>query len=293
MSSDKGALAFGRRRAPTVIEFIGAPGSGKTTLSNELISLLRQSGVSAGSIIDVARDHARRTILGRAVAWLAPPSLRRPLLWQVFYLLSIVHIVGFAREHLPLVLRVLRTQLQRKVPLATKRRALFWFAHLIGRYRFLQTTGVDGELIVVDDGFLHRSVHFYASYLEEPDPGSVARYVDLLPAPALVISVVVGDPVCERRIYQRGVWAHWSHLHPSHITSYVRNAQEVVQMTVTRARARGWTITEISNDARPLEDVRSDLRTVAARLLDTSFPDGTAAETPSTALSGPLRAGSG
>jgi thymidylate kinase len=255
---------------PLMIEFIGTPGAGKTTLSNELIALLRQQGIVASSIIGAARDHSARTVSGRAVALLAPPSLRGPLLWQVFYRLSTLHILGFAREHFELCRQVVRTQLRRKVPVATKRHGLYWFFHLAGRCRFLQTTAVDREAIVVDDGFLHRSVSFYAYHSEEPDLAGVSDYVDLLPTPDLVVFVVAGREVCEQRIRRRGVWPHRQHLGSHAISRYLRNAEQVVDTAVQRARARGWNVAEIVNEGGPLEQVRWDLNSVVTPLLGAS-----------------------
>ena len=272
-----------RHGRPLMIEFIGTPGAGKTTLSNELIALLREHGIAASSIIGAARDHSVRTVSGRVVALLAPASLRGPLLWQVFYRMSMLHFLGFAREHFELCRQVLRTQLRRKVPFATKRHGLFWFFHLAGRWRFLQTTAVGRETIVVDDGFLHRSVSFYASHSEEPDPAGVSDYVDLLPTPDLVVLVLAGREVCERRIRRRGVWEHRRHLSPPAISRYLRNAEQVVEIAVRRARARGWNVAEIFNEG-VLEQVRWDLNRAVMPLLGAS---------PADAPSGPERSSGG
>jgi thymidylate kinase len=255
---------------PLIVEFIGTPGAGKTTLSNELIRLLREEGIDASTIIGAARDHAVRTVPGRAVSWLAPPSLRAPLLWQVFYVLSVIHVLGFVRKHYELCRHVLRTQLDRPVPVATKRHALFWFFQLVGRYDFLRATAGDREAIVLDDGFLHRSVQLHASHSEEPDPRMVSDYVNLLPAPDLVVFVVAGREVCEQRIRRRGVWPHRRHLGSHAISRYLRNAEQVVDTAVQRARARGWNVAEIVNDGGPLEQVRWDLNSVVTPLLGAS-----------------------
>ena len=274
MSSDGGRPPrVPRPGRPLIIEFIGTPGAGKTTLSNELIRLLQEEGIDASTIIGAARDHAFRTVVGRAVAWLAPPSLRAPLLWQVFYLLSMIHVLGFARKHYELCRQVLRTQLGRNVPVAAKRHALFWFFQLVGRYDFLRATAGDREAIVLDDGFLHRSVQLHASHSEEPDSGRVWDYVDLLPRPDLVVFVVAGREVCERRIRRRGVWPHRQHLSPSDISRYVGNAEQVVESAVRRARARRWSVVEIVNEGRPLEQLRSELNSALTPLFGALLAD--------------------
>jgi hypothetical protein len=270
MFSDRHRVSAGRR--PLIVEFIGTPGSGKTTLSKELISVLRERGMTAWSITDAARDHALRTVTGRTVASLAPPPLRAPLLWQVFYALSIAHLPGFLREYPELCRRVVRSQLERPVAAATKRRALYWFFQLAGRHRFLTSTAIENEAIVLDDGFIHRSVQLFASHSEEPNSDAVAKYVGLLPIPDLLVSVVAGLEVCQRRVYGRGVWTHRRHLEPAELSRYLVNAEEVAQLAVRHARTFGWDVADIPNDGRPLEDVRRGLERIVESRFGASWP---------------------
>jgi AAA domain len=260
MSSSGGRFRRSRPRGQlVVIEFIGTPGVGKTTLSNELVSLFQENKIDASTIVGAARGHALRTLAGQAVARFTPNSLRRASLWQLFYLLSTIQIAPFVLEHFRLTLFVLRTQLRRRIPMAARRNGLFWFFQLAGRCRFLRTTSRAREMLVVDDGFLHRSVNLNASHNEEPNPCQVAAYVDLAPRPDLVVFAVAGRDTCERRIRERGVWPHRRHLSHAELSRYVRNAELVVDMAVQRARERGWTVLEVDNTDRELRQVRREL----------------------------------
>jgi homoserine kinase type II len=241
MSSDAGD------GAPLVVEFVGTPGAGKTTLARAAIRLLQEEGVAAGTVVDLARPHAGHTLPGRVITRLAPRVLHGALLWQVFYLFGLMHAFRFGREHGGLARDVLRSQRARPIPAALKRHILFWFFQLGGRVRFLTSAGRGGEALVLDDGFLHRAVHLHASHEEAPEGGRVAAYVDALPAPGLVVAVIADLPVCERRVRQRGVWAHSAHLTSAQLARYLRHAEEVARLAVERARARGWTVVEIDN----------------------------------------------
>ena len=139
-----------------------------------------------------------------------------------------------------------------------KRHTLFWFFQLAGRHRFLTATMRDGEALVMDDGFLHRSVALNASPTERPDKASVETYVDLLPRPDLVIRPIADRDVCLRRIRDRGVWPHSRHLTDADLERYVANAERVVDVAVERAKANGWDVIEIDNGGRDLREVRTE-----------------------------------
>ncbi|HSD78037.1 MAG TPA: AAA family ATPase, partial [Solirubrobacteraceae bacterium] len=111
MSSDPTPPTQGTDGAapPFVIEFVGTPGSGKTTLARALVELLRDEGRDATTIVDAARTHAATTRTGRAVSRLAPARVRRLLLWRLFYGASTLDAVRFARAHPALARRVVRS----------------------------------------------------------------------------------------------------------------------------------------------------------------------------------------
>src|SRR5919106_1734867 len=65
-SSRRGCgMSSSAKRLPLIVELVGTPGAGKTTLSAELVALLREQGIEAATVLDAAREHAGRTLLGR------------------------------------------------------------------------------------------------------------------------------------------------------------------------------------------------------------------------------------
>jgi hypothetical protein len=256
-------------RAPFVVELVGTPGAGKTTLARELVGRLRERGLRAGTIVEVARAHAARTRTGRALAGIAPRALRRPLLWQVFYLAAAGQAVAFAVRHPSLVARVVRGQLARPISPAMKRHDLFWFLQLAGRYRFLWATSGGGEALVLDDGFVHRSVALHASHVEDVDGDRVAGYVDLVPEPDALVHVRAGRGTCERRVLERGLWRHSRHLSRAEVSRYLDNAERVVDAAVARARERGWNVIEVDNGDRAADVVGKELGEAIEPLLGT------------------------
>jgi hypothetical protein len=231
-----------------IVEFLGTPGAGKTTLATALVALMEEREIAAADVVGAGRDHVRRTRVGRLLARVAPGRARDLLLWQAFYLLGVAHAARFALERPALVRQAVRSQLRPGIRIRTRAHVLYWFAHLCGRYRFLTSTSAEREVLVLDDGFLQRTVHLYASPFDEPAEPDITRYVDLIPPPDLIVLVVAGWQECERRVRERGVWPHARHLSAAELSRYLERAERVVEMTTRRAQERAWTVIPIETE---------------------------------------------
>jgi broad-specificity NMP kinase len=259
MSSSTGVRDAPRRGRLPVVELIGTPGSGKTTLAPVVIDLLREQGWTASTIVDAARDHAERTPAGALIVRRTSGRVRGLLLWWLFYALASVHAAMFVLEVPRLSRTVVSTQLRRPIRMARKAHICFWFFQLAGRERFLSATAREREVLVVDDGFLHRAVHCYASHREVPSPQAVAAYVNLLPGPALVVRVRCDEEICEQRVRRRGVWRHSRRLTVGELGRYLQRSDVVVDLATQQARARGWRVAEVVNDSTPVAAIRAAL----------------------------------
>ncbi len=200
VDSDVPAPGFGA----VIVEFIGAPGAGKTTLIPAAIAAFQDQGLRAYTIVDAARPFARRTLLGATLTRLSPDAWRRPLLWQLFYQASFLHRYSFFAKH-PRLLGLVLTSQWRRPPAADSRnrRVLYWYFRQAGYYNFLKTHARADEALIFDEGFIHRVVQLFASSVEVPEKEQIQTYVDSLPVPDLVVGIQAPPDVCQKRIYGR------------------------------------------------------------------------------------------
>jgi thymidylate kinase len=239
-----------RSAKPLVVEFFGTPGAGKTTLLKAARTIFQARGFQACSVVEAARPYAQRTFLGKAVNSLSPAGYRKQLLWQVFYYTSFVHRLKFIRKHQQLARYVTHSQKHRPDEAAIReRRVLYWFHHLMGYYEFLTTHGRPGEVLIWDDGFVHRAVHLHASTVETPNLEDVRTYVGLIPQPDIVIVPCTPLEICEERIMQRGIWKHFQNKSRAELKQYLVSSQQVVNGTVDYIKAKGWTVIEVDNSS--------------------------------------------
>lgn len=243
-----------------IIELIGTPGAGKTTLLPVVTGFFETRNYKAYTVVEAARPFARRTAWGKMVLGLAPLSWQHPLLWRVFYLLSIVYRWKFIARHLRLISQVLAAQKNRPAAADVRqRKVLVWFFRQMGYYEFLRFQARPDEVLVFDEGFIHRVVQLHTSSIEKPDTAQITAYVDLLPRPDLVIFIQASEAVCEKRIYERGLWQRAQHKRPGEISQFVAHARQAVNLAVAQARCRDWPVIEVNNDGEELTAVITNL----------------------------------
>ncbi len=232
-----------------IIEFIGTPGAGKTTLMTATIESLRERGYQAYSANDAARPVVARAWPGRGITRVCPARWQRPLLWQLFYVAAEMERTRFYWKHRDLMHRVWAYQRRRPISAADRRHVLRWFNHQTGVFELMRRRAGSAEAVLFDEGFIHRVVQLFASEREVPWPGAVNIYVALLPRPDLLIHVAAPLAICRRRVLARGVWERFAAKSPADTDRFLAAAEQAVIMAVTAARAGQWPIIELDNAA--------------------------------------------
>jgi hypothetical protein len=114
--------------------------------------------------------------------------------------------------------------------------------------------------LIVDEGFVHRTVQLNSSAVERPDRAQVVAYVDALPLTDLVVIVHAPPEVCRQRVQARGVWPRLQHRSAAEIAMFVTNAHRAIGIAADHLRAGRRPVIEIDNDD-DLSDAEVRLKT--------------------------------
>ena len=244
-----------------IVELVGAPGAGKTTMIPAVVAAAEAKGLEAHTVVEAARGCAGRTRLGRMLTRISPSGWKRRVLWGVYRLGEIWHLVRFTIRDRRLVTYVVRSQRRRPEGSDSReRRVVYWYLRTIGSYHFLARHLRADEVLIVDEGFVHRSVQLHSSAVEVPSEQAVAEYVGLLPRSDLVVHVEASVDTCRRRVEQRGVWDRLSHRTAEEMDEFVANAHEAVRLTRAEIGRRRWSVLDVDNDADGPEAAQAALR---------------------------------
>jgi thymidylate kinase len=240
---------------PVVVELVGAPGAGKTTLLPAVMDACRTAGLRPYTVVGAGRAFAARTVAGKAATAVLPGSLRSKALWAIFLGCRSISAAAFAARRPRLARYILASARGRPAAAdARERKVLHWYVRLAGSYGFLTSRALEGEALVLDEGFLHRTVQLHTSAVEVPSAARVDAYADLVPRPDLLVHVRAPIDVCERRVRSRGVWGRFDRKDPSDLSRFVANAHRATVLIAAAAEAKGWRVVEIDNgESDPME----------------------------------------
>lgn len=254
-----------------IIELIGTPGSGKTTIMQAVIEHFRGRGVDAYSRRDIHRVYRSRSPARRLVRW-APGHLQE----RIFLRLASFHRTLEWQKHLltlaPLIRHVQETQQNRPVEAGVDARNILpSFRRSVESYGLLKTHRRPSDVLVFDEGFVHRVVALYVSPVEMPDPARVKTYLNLVPPADYVIHIQSPPEECMRRRIQRGLTGYLATLDEESLARFFAHAHATITLTVDHLRQKGWTVLEIDNSdgrsAQAAEELERMLEKIGGQAL--------------------------
>lgn len=231
-----------------IVDFIGAPGAGKSTLKHTVVDFFNRRGICANLVKQAGKESAKKTFPGQIITKIFPESLHAPILWRMYYPRTVVSRIPFVLRHRQLIQLIVQTQSQRpKEAELQRRRVIPRFMEMIGFYEYLVQHYKPEDVLVFDEGFIHRVILLFTSEVEVPEPETIHRYIDLIPKSDLLVYTYAPPEVCKKRILERGLWG-WSHDKTDcQIERFIDNAILAVEMAVDYVIRKDWPLVIIDN----------------------------------------------
>jgi broad-specificity NMP kinase len=184
------------------IEFLGVPGSGKSTIAQALVD-----GIGALSLEQAVHEGIRLQGKDPIARLLSRISSSDSRMWARAYARSTDRFSALSRiiSSKPQLLEaVLMTQRLRADRDQGQLQAIGWFLNLLAEYELAIEYLSDTRSLLIDEGFAQRSVALFGFAFERADHDLLSRYLDCIPKPNLVILVETPLETCIARLDRRG-----------------------------------------------------------------------------------------
>ncbi|MGH2382319.1 MAG: phosphotransferase enzyme family protein [Candidatus Limnocylindria bacterium] len=214
------------------IELAGSVGAGKTSLVEPLRHLLE------------ARGHEVLT-LAEARARVAPRGFARAT--------SIAAAARFTAGHPGLVGAAVRSLLRARIPGWHRRHIFMLILRLGAELDLIAARLAPNVSIILDEGWLHRSVNLFAWRVPTPDRGEIAQYLDRAPLSRTIVLVDAPAALLRARISERGLPKRLRARPIGEADAFLDRAGRVLSLAAASLAEdpRGVTLLRVVNDSLP------------------------------------------
>lgn len=261
---------------PGHMEFIGLPGSGKTTLANRLIHLLRARSLQALDF-DEALDRGLARAARQGGGWKSAVKaalVRRPIrrFWSgVCWPREQVMAGGeFAADHPELLASLTRVLAASGRHPEERKRMFGYLLREFAGFHLFAAHRREREILVWDEGFCHRALSLWGRWPGPALEDEIAAYVAAIPRPARVFHVGADPQCCIERMRVRGFSPFVEHPDPAEILRKMERLQAVAELTSAALARRGVPVIRIPNEGTLAEAETAMLKTAEALARETA-----------------------
>jgi len=264
------------------VEFTGMVGAGKSTLALALKKLLQDNNFEALSLGEAIVNQMERSLLGRLVYSIAPVAWRTRVLYKVYSLgvepLCRVH---FAYENPRLVWKVCASQFHRQIPLRHRQAILSLFFKIAGGYQFLRHRLEPNQVVILEEGLIHRAVNLYAWEPKQIDPALLMTYFSLLPALDLVVLVRAPFDICMERAEFRGLPSRLHGKDESTVDRFMNHSAQIIGLASEFLASTDRPVVEVDNGGQLEEGIANLCKGLESLLFLVTKPDTGSPDQPS------------
>ena len=255
------------------IEFIGTPGSGKSTLCTLLSDRARDRLCSLSEMLFTAmkttgRDHPSDDVVWRRLLSLIPRPLAVRYIGPIFdrSCFSTFAQARFLADHAELMEVICAASGYKALVPDERAYAIRHFLRVASAWQIIDRAVDEQAAVVFDEGFLQRATTLFFPVLNI-DAGlqDLPGYVAQVPRPDVVIHVSAPIEICLSRLADRGFPDRLRGRSTSEQEEFLRACHDGFRRIADQIESRGSHVIRIDND-RPVEEVIEKLMTAVDRV---------------------------
>ena len=248
---------------PQYIEFVGVPGSGKTTVYRRFLDLLKRQNERAYTLDEAAYHALRHAISNVSLKMLInvlPYRLGSRFISRfprtpddIFY----VKFHKFLLQHQELSTIVHRYQIKSSENTQDLGLLVFlWLFELFSRYQLVTDELHDDSFVLVDEGFSQRVMTLFAYDCQgnvQSIKKNIEAYIDSIPLPDRVVLLDTSPEVVEERMRKRGYPLRMRMMTDSERTALLEHATFCMETAVHRLQQKHVEIAHLDNNVSESE----------------------------------------
>ena len=239
---------------PHWIEFIGLPGSGKTTISSLLVESLKKANHNKHILsLKQAEELSIKILLVKSS--------------KIFYILNILSYklrIRFykyifkkknLKKHFERNFTSKNNELTKIVcsfidnsDNKHKGLALKWFHELTSTYQLIQSNLNENFVVLVDEGFINRSLSIFCYKNDEFKDEELLNYLELIPAPEYLLNIGISLNESTRRLRARGYPIRMKDLNEFDIQKILKFLSFKIPIITNFIEYRGTSVFYLNND---------------------------------------------